>query len=105
MNKYTVPLPAIDRQATTSDEWDARQVRALREFLGLTQGDFAAKLGIRQQRVSEWEVGKHQPRGASRLLLSALARERGFRLRASGARAGGTWMVGSGGGRDFLHQR
>jgi hypothetical protein len=33
---------------------------------------------MRQQTVSEWEVGKHRPRGASRTLLSVMAEAAGF---------------------------
>lgn len=60
------------------DNWDAARVRQLRDYLRMTQGAFAARLGMRQQRVSDWECGKHQPRGASCALLSALASECGF---------------------------
>ncbi len=58
--------------------WDAERVRALRQHLGLTQDAFSTRLGIRQQTVSEWEVGKHAPRGASRTLLTSIAERAGF---------------------------
>jgi DNA-binding transcriptional regulator YiaG len=61
-----------------SREWDAEGVRALRQHLGLTQEELSARLGMRQQTVSEWEVGKHRPRGASRTLLSTLAEQASF---------------------------
>lgn len=59
-------------------DWDAGGVRALRRFLGLTQEDLSTRLGIRQQTISEWEVGKHRPRGASRTLLNVIAEQAGF---------------------------
>jgi putative transcriptional regulator len=59
-------------------EWDAEGVRALRQHLGLTQEELSARLGMRQQTVSEWEVGKHRPRGASRTLLTTIAEQAGF---------------------------
>ena len=59
-------------------EWDASRVRALRQFLRLTQKEFSRRLGARQQTISEWEVGRHRPRGMSVLMLSQLAREVGF---------------------------
>jgi DNA-binding transcriptional regulator YiaG len=59
-------------------EWDAEGVRALRQHLGLTQEELSARLGMRQQTVSEWEVGKHRPRGASRTLLTTIAEQAAF---------------------------
>jgi DNA-binding transcriptional regulator YiaG len=53
-------------------------VRGLREFLGWTQTELAQQLGVRQQTISEWEIGKHAPRGACRTVLSMLAREQGY---------------------------
>ena len=66
-------------------EWSAEEVRALRMHLGLTQDEFSDHLGTRQQTISEWEVGKHRPRGASRVLLTVIAESAGFRYTANGA--------------------
>jgi DNA-binding transcriptional regulator YiaG len=55
--------------------WNAARVRALRTALGLSQAEFAARLGVRQQTVSEWETGRYAPRGASARILSILAEE------------------------------
>ena len=46
---------------------------ALRRRLGLSQADFAARLGVRQQTVSEWETGRYIPRGASLTVLRMVA--------------------------------
>jgi len=62
--------------------WNAGQVRALREHLGLTQRELADELNIRQQTVSEWETGQYRPRGASERLLSLVAERAGFEYRA-----------------------
>lgn len=59
-------------------EWTAQDVRALRSHLKLTQEELSIRLGIRQQTISEWEVGKHRPRGASRTLLGVIAEQAGF---------------------------
>ena len=68
--------------------WSAEDVRALRQHLGLTQESFSDQLGMRQQTISEWEVGKHRPRGASVTLLNVIAESAGFRYRTgSGATA------------------
>ena len=76
-------------------QWDAGQVRALRQHLRLTQAALSDELGVRQQTVSDWETGVYQPRGASARLLSLLAEGAAFpyhadeagTLRASGAEA------------------
>ncbi len=59
--------------------WDAQRVRALRRHLGLSQAQMAQDLGVRQQTVSEWETGRHRPRGAAARLLSLVAERAGFR--------------------------
>lgn len=64
--------------------WNAQQVRALRQHLGLTQEQMAAELGSRQQTISEWETGQYQPRGTSARLLTIIAERGGFPYRAEG---------------------
>jgi DNA-binding transcriptional regulator YiaG len=62
--------------------WDARRIKALRDYLKLTQADMARQMGIRQQTVSEWELGQYEPRGASASLLSIIADRGGFKYTA-----------------------
>ena len=52
------------------------EIAALRQALGLSQAEFARRLGVRQQTVSEWETGRYRPRGASLKMLAFLAEER-----------------------------
>lgn len=63
-------------------EWDSRRIRTLRSHLGLTQQEFAARLGTRQQTISEWELGMYQPRGASATLLTIVAERAKFKYQA-----------------------
>ena len=65
--------PARESEA---DRWDAEAVAGLRYRLGMTQQEFSRALGVRQQTVSEWETGLHQPRGASRRMLTIVAEQR-----------------------------
>lgn len=58
--------------------WDADEIRALRAHLRMTQEEVAALLGTRQQTISEWEIGKHRPRGMSVAMLTRLAESSGF---------------------------
>ncbi|MEX2230249.1 MAG: helix-turn-helix domain-containing protein, partial [Dehalococcoidia bacterium] len=42
--------------------WEADDVRRLRSYLRESQAALAARLGTRQQTVSEWETGVSRPR-------------------------------------------
>jgi len=64
-------------------QWDNKRIQALRRHLGLTQGELAAKLGTRQQTISEWETGMYKPRGASSTLLSIIAERAKFDYKAT----------------------
>jgi DNA-binding transcriptional regulator YiaG len=63
---------------TTEFSWNAETIRALREFMGLTQQQFAEELGVRQPTISEWEVGRYAPRRATSKYLSLVAERAGF---------------------------
>ena len=60
-------------------EWDSEKVKALREYLGFTQTQFAQELGILQQTVSQWECGYHYPKGASVKVLNLVAEKAKFK--------------------------
>lgn len=57
--------------------WDGPRIRRLRASLGDSQEAFAARLGTRQQTVSEWERGASRPRRMAERLLGMLAEEHG----------------------------
>ncbi len=67
---------------TTDIVWDSETVKLLREFMGFTQQQFADELGVRQQTVSEWEVGKYIPRRSTGKYLSLVAERAGFKYKA-----------------------
>ena len=64
-------------------EWDRERIRALRQYLGLTQQALSEQLGTRQQTISEWEIGLYKPRGASSTLLSIVAERSQFKYEAT----------------------
>jgi DNA-binding transcriptional regulator YiaG len=66
--------------------WDKERIRALRRNLRLTQRELAEEMGVRQQTISDWEVGAYQPRGASATLLSIIAERANFEYKASSNR-------------------
>jgi len=59
-------------------EWDAAKVKALREYLKVTQTQLSEELGVRQQTISEWETGMYKPRGSSAKLLTLVAERAEF---------------------------
>lgn len=73
----------MTEEKSGSVAWDAESIRDLRQRLGVTQGQLARRLGIRQQTVSEWETGLYVPRGASVTLLRMVSEEAGPEYRTT----------------------
>ncbi len=48
-------------------------VRSLRHKLGLSQSQFASRFGFTPATVRNWEQGRTQPDGPSRVLLAVIA--------------------------------
>jgi DNA-binding transcriptional regulator YiaG len=69
---------AAKRRVEYVIEWDAEQIKALRDHLGMTQQQLAEELGVRQQTISEWEVGVYMPRRSTSKYLSLIAERAGF---------------------------
>ena len=59
-------------------DWSATSIRALRRHLDMTQQEMSEELGVRQQTVSDWELGYHQPRGGMARLLTIVAERAQF---------------------------
>lgn len=58
--------------------WNSGMIRALRQHMGLSQGELAEELGVRQQTVSEWETGAYVPSRATSKHLGLVAERAGF---------------------------
>ncbi len=69
---------AAKRRVEYVIEWDAERIKALRDHLGMTQQQLAEELGVRQQTISEWEVGMYAPRRSTSKYLSLIADRAGF---------------------------
>ena len=54
-------------------EFDAPNVKEIREDLKLTQDQFAAMLGISLGTLRNWEQGRRTPEGPARVLLQVAA--------------------------------
>jgi DNA-binding XRE family transcriptional regulator len=61
-----------------SQGWTGEQIKTLREFAGWSQQELADRLAVRQQTISDWEVGNHAARRAMSKLLQMIAEEVGF---------------------------
>jgi len=70
--KYTV------RREGGTVLWDADSIKALRQHMAMNQAQLAEELGVRQQTVSEWEVGLYVPSRATRKHLTLVAERAGF---------------------------
>jgi len=64
-------------------EWNADNIRALRRYLDMSQQQMSEELGIRQQTVSDWELGYHRPRGGMARLLTIVAERADFTYRTN----------------------
>lgn len=70
--------PSLKARKRMRQEWDAQRIRALREYMGLTQQQLADELEVRQQTISEWETGIHKPHRSTQKTLSLVAERAGF---------------------------
>jgi putative transcriptional regulator len=75
--------PSLKARKRSRQEWDAQRIRALREYMGLTQQQLADELEVRQQTISEWETGIHKPHRSTQKTLSLVAERAGFAYQAA----------------------
>lgn len=57
--------------ATITPTW----IHEIRDALGMTQEQLAARLGVSQGTVALWESGQRNPSGSAKILLEMLALE------------------------------
>ena len=66
-----------------SPGWRGEQIKSLREFAGWTQQELANRLSVRQQTVSDWELGLHTSHRSTTKLLQMIAEDVGFSYQTS----------------------
>ena len=57
-----------------SGEWESGDLKALRKFLGLSQKQFAERIGISINTLQNWEQERRKPEGPARALLMLVAK-------------------------------
>lgn len=65
---YACVIMALNRKVIIVEQ----QLKALRKKLGLTQEEFAARLGIKRAAISNYEIGRNEPIDA---VISLICRE------------------------------
>ena len=60
--------------AKTSKGNPAKVVKSLRKAIGLTQEQFAAKIGVTLSTVNRWEKGRNKPQSLAIKQINALRR-------------------------------
>ena len=54
--------------------YTGKEITKLREALGMSPTEFAAKLGVSQSAVTRWEMGNRVPRVQTLIKMNALAK-------------------------------
>ncbi len=67
--------------------WTSEQIKALREFAGWSQQELAQRMSIRQQTVSDWELGLHAAHRSMGKLLQMIAENVGYPYQADSSKA------------------
>lgn len=63
-----------EAQPSRTFQFDAPDVKAIRDNLKLSQKQFANLLGISMRTLQNWEQGRRSPEGPARVLLQVAAR-------------------------------
>ncbi|MEW6232821.1 MAG: antitoxin Xre/MbcA/ParS toxin-binding domain-containing protein [Chloroflexota bacterium] len=77
MNEITASFPSkrlAPGPGIRPGPFDASEAKRLRKAVGISQGRFAAALGLSLRTISRWETGKTSPRGPTRQRLQDLDR-------------------------------
>ena len=80
--RVTFRKPTTDYQVQRVGDtvlWNSELIKALRLHMGLTQAEFADRLGVYQQTVSQWEKGAYEPTLATSKYLTLIAEQAGFK--------------------------
>lgn len=79
--KFRVTRRTVPNLPKPAKPIGARQVKAVREKVGVSQPVFAALLGVSPQTIKAWEQGTKRPTGAARRMLGEIDSEPSYWLR------------------------
>ncbi len=60
---------------TNTKAISASAIKKLRKKLGLTQAEFAFRLGLTRAAIFQWEKGETRPTGSSRILMHLMRKK------------------------------
>jgi putative transcriptional regulator len=63
-----------ERLRLISGEWETGDPATLRKYLGLSQKQFALRIGISINTLQNWEQGRRNPDGPAKALLRLIAK-------------------------------
>lgn len=63
---------------------DAQRIRVIRAYTGYGAGEFAAKVGVSRQSLTDWERGRSTPGLRACKALAKIIRDAGLELRKDG---------------------
>lgn len=68
-------------------DMSATEIKSIRKSLGLTQVEFAARLGVNQAAVCHWEKGIRRPSGPAAMLIKMLEKPGISKIRRQNAKS------------------
>lgn len=73
-NDFDRTISREQRIRLISGEWRPGDMNALRRYLGLSQKQFAGRIGISINTLQNWEQGRRNPDGPAKALLRLLVK-------------------------------
>jgi DNA-binding transcriptional regulator YiaG len=67
-------ITRVQRLRLISGEWESGDLATLRKYLGLSQKQFALRIGISINTLQNWEQGRRNPDGPAKALLRLIAK-------------------------------
>lgn len=73
-NDFNHAISREQRIRLISGEWRVGDLTALRRYLGISQKEFAERIGISINTLQNWEQGRRTPDGPAKALLRLLVK-------------------------------
>ena len=73
-NDFKRAITRKQRLRLISGKWETGDLATLRKYLGLSQKQFAERIGISINTLQNWEQGRRNPDGPAKALFRLLAK-------------------------------